>query len=86
MYAYMLYKKDFKMISTYCYPTKRIAKQKGMEFLKNTYPTYSLCELKVIKLKKHKKYRLKPTLKEKIKGKLVMIKFKRKLKKMGKTN
>ena len=31
------------------------------------------------KLKKHKKYRLKPTLKEKIKGKLAMKKFKRKL-------
>ena len=35
------------------------------------------------KLKKHKKYRLKPTLKEKIKGKLVMNKFKRKLRNMS---
>lgn len=31
------------------------------------------------KLKKHKKYRIKPTLIEKIRGKLAMNKFKRKL-------
>ena len=36
------------------------------------------------KLKKHKKYRLKPTLKEKIKSKLAMNKFKRKLRNMKK--
>ena len=36
------------------------------------------------KLKKHKKYRLKPTLIEKIKGKFAMKKFKRKLRNMRK--
>lgn len=36
------------------------------------------------KLKKHKKYRLKPTLKEKIRSKLAMNKFKRKLRNMRK--
>lgn len=35
------------------------------------------------KLKKHKKYRLKPTLIEKIRGKLAINKFKRKLRKMS---
>ena len=35
------------------------------------------------KLKKHKKYRIKPTLIEKIRGKLAMNKFKRKLRKMS---
>ena len=35
------------------------------------------------KLKKHKKYRIKPTLIEKIKSKLAMKKFKRKLRKMS---
>ena len=35
-------------------------------------------------LKKHKKYRLKPTLKEKIRGKLAIKKFKRKLRCMTK--
>lgn len=34
------------------------------------------------KLKKHKKYRIKPTLIEKIRGKLAMNKFKRKLRNM----
>ena len=36
------------------------------------------------KLKKHKKYRLKPTLIEKIKSKFAMKKFKRKLRNMRK--
>ena len=35
------------------------------------------------KLKKHKKYRIKSTLIEKIRGKLAMNKFKRKLRKMS---
>lgn len=35
------------------------------------------------KLKKHKKYRLKPTLIEKIRGKLAINKFKRKLRKIS---
>ena len=35
------------------------------------------------KLKKHKKYRIKPTLKQKIKSKLAIKKFKRKLRNMS---
>lgn len=83
MYDFMLYKKGFRFISGYAYPTKSIAREKGTEFLKNTYPTYSLCALKVIKLKKHKQYRLKLSLKEKIMYKISINKFKRKLRNMS---
>ena len=85
MYDFMIYRKGFRMISGYTYLTKRIAKEKGEEFLKNTYPIYANCALKVIKLKKKsKEYRLKLALKEKVISKLAINKFKRNLRKLQK--
>ena len=77
----------------YYYPIKRSEWQEIQRLIKkrnkNIMKKQNKCDLRFFrkfrvnrKLKKHKKYRLKPTLIEKIKSKLAINKFKRKLRNM----